>query len=441
MLFFFLYFFIISERVESETDNLLARGLSHHNVLEKNFDSITMKHVALMESEAETMVVIADENFEILEASNDVNDEISLIIQNSKTIDFIDFPQHGVMIESRWRSEPFLATINPIQIGESIKGYVYMFLETQPIRGMIRSLTTQFIIVGMLAIAISIIITLFLSKFITVPLIQMKKATEKLSNGKSDVMLDTYREDELGDLSRSIQKLSDDLEKLKKERTEFLSSISHELRTPLTYLKGYADVLKRSNLTLKERDEFIIIIQEEAENVTSLVEDLFDLAKMDQNEFIIRKERVNCCEFLQEIVSLFKPAFVEKSISLELFCDKNIYMYIDRIRFGQVIHNFLDNALKYSSSNTAVKIRVLEEYQRIKIQISDEGEGISEKDLSRIWDRLYRVDQSRSRITGGSGLGLTIAKEIIERHGGEVGVESEIEKGTTFTIYLKIEEV
>ncbi|WP_240903777.1 sensor histidine kinase [Chengkuizengella sediminis] len=411
--------------------------MSHRNVLEKKFDLITIKHVALMESEAETMVVITDDKFEIVEASNEVNDEMKHFIQKSKTI---DFSQHGVMVESRWRSEPFLATINPILIGESKKGYVYMFLETQPIRDMIQSLTIQFLIVGILAIVISIIITLFLSRFITVPLIQMKKATEKLSHGKSDVMLDTYREDELGDLSRSIQKLSNDLKRLKKERSEFLSNISHELRTPLTYLKGYADVLKRPNLTLKEREEFITIIQEEAENVTSLVEDLFDLAKMDQNEFLIRKERVNCCNYLQEIVARFKPAYEENDVSLELFCDESIYVNIDRIRFGQVIHNFLDNALKYSSSNTRVQISVLKENQRIKIQISDEGEGIPKKDLSRIWDRLYRVDKSRSRVTGGSGLGLTIAKEIIERHDGEVGVESEIRKGTIFTIYLEIEE-
>ncbi|WP_328699989.1 sensor histidine kinase [Chengkuizengella marina] len=422
--------------MQSETDNLLARGMSHRDVLEKNFDTETIKHVALMESEAETMVVITNEKFEVLKASNEVNDDMKQLILMGN---FVDYSHHGMTIESEWKREPFLATVSPIRTDNNIKGYVFMFLKTQPIRDMIHNLSMEFFIVGVLAFVISIIATIFLSKFITGPLIQMKKATEKLSKGESDVMLDTYREDELGELSRSIQKLSDDLDQLKKERTEFLSSISHELRTPLTYLKGYADVLNRPNLSVKEREEFITIIQEEASNVNTLVKDLFDLARMDQNEFIIRKEQVECCEFLQEIVLRLKPAFEEKGVSLHCFCKKSIFITIDRIRFGQVIHNFLDNALKYSRSDTHVQIKVLKENQQIRIQISDQGDGIPKSDLPRIWDRLYRVDKSRSRATGGSGLGLTIAKEIIEKHGGEVHVKSVLGKGTTFSIYMPIE--
>ncbi len=434
MLFFFLYFSLVNERVQSEIDNLLSRGMSHRDVLEKNFDPLTIEHVALMESEAETVVAITNSQFHVLNSSNPLNEEQDKLIEKGKTM---DFSHHGVVVESKWKTAPYLATISPIRIDEDVKGYVYMLLDTGEIRQMVQNLTSQFIIVGAIATIISIITLLLLSRFITMPLIQMKKVTEKLSEGKSEVVLDIYREDELGDLARSIQRLSDDLERLKKERSEFLSSISHELRTPLTYLKGYADILNRPNLSKKEREEFITIIQEEASNLTKLVKNFFDLAKMDQNQFFIQKERVQLKEFLQQLIMKFMPAFEEKNISLHTSCDDDIIIEIDPIRIGQVMNNLIDNALKYSDSNTNVSISAVKEGRWVVIKVCDQGFGIPKDEISKIWDRLYRLDKSRSRATGGSGLGLTIAKEIIDRHEGHIEVESEIGKGTTFSIFLQ----
>jgi signal transduction histidine kinase len=434
MLFFFLYFTVINERVQSETENLLSRGTSHRDILEKNFDSLTIKHVALMESEAQTMVVITDHQLKVINSSNIVTDELQKLMQKGANI---DLTHHGEIIESNWNNEPYLATVSPITIDGRTKGYVYMFLNTEPMRNMIKSLTMQFITVGIIGIGISIITIFFLSRFITEPIMQMKKLTEQLGKGKSDVSLDIHREDELGDLARSIKKLANDLEHLKKERSEFLSSISHELRTPLTYLKGYADILKRPNLSTSERDEYITIIQEEASNVTSLIKDVFDIAKMDKNQFLIQKDWVQLCTYLQDIIVKFKPAYEEKQISLNLSCYENISVLLDPLRFGQVINNFIDNALKYSPPNTYVSVSVTKMDKHVLIKIVDQGYGIPKKELPFIWDRFYRVDKSRSRATGGSGLGLTIAKEIIERHEGKIEVMSKPGKGTTFTIYLR----
>ncbi len=436
ILFFFLYISIVNERVDSETENLLSRGSSHRDVLENYFTSSTIHHVALMESEARTIVVITDEHFSVIDASNQVSEDIRQIIARSQSA---NFSHHGIVLESRWKTEPYLATVSPLYVDGSVKGYVYMFLQTEAINTMIRSLTSQFIIVGVLAIFLLGITTFFLSRLITEPLKQMKVVTEKLSKGSSDVTLDIYREDELGDLAMSIQTLSDDLERLKKERHEFLASISHELRTPLTYIKGYADILKRPNLSSTDREQYLTIVQEEVSNVTRLVKDLFDLAKMDQNQFEIHKVRVHLRPFLEKIIVRVKTLYEGEGVSLVLTCSERHYVCIDPQRFEQVIINFLDNALKYSPPNSNVQVSVGNEDGKIAIVISDEGEGIAEKDIPFIWDRLYRVDKSRSRATGGSGLGLTIAKEIIERHEGEIEVASTIGTGTTFTILLEEE--
>ncbi|MDZ5473926.1 HAMP domain-containing sensor histidine kinase [Bacillus sp. 31A1R] len=433
-LFISLYYGIVHERIEHELNNLLARGTSHREVLEKNFDQMTISHVALMEAEAETSVVITDEKYEVIQSSNEVTPEkIKLILESSDH----KYNSAGEYLETRWRTEEYLATASPIIINQNEVGYVYMFLDTSIIRNMIQGLTKQFVYIGFLTVLVSLISVVFLSRFITKPLLEMKQATEKMAKGNLHQQLDTNRNDELGDLARSIEMLSSNLYTLKKDRNEFLSSISHELRTPLTYLKGYADVSKRKNLTDSERDEYLTIIEEEANHLTELVKDLFDLAKMDENSFLINKKRVNLNLFLNRMVSKVKSLFDEKKVGLQLMINREFHLNLDENRFEQVFINLLDNALKYSESNTNVYINVNKINKQIHISITDEGEGISERELPYIWDRLYRVDKSRSRATGGSGLGLPIVKEIIERHGGQITINSKLGKGTTFNIFLE----
>lgn len=434
MLFFFLYQGIVSERIQSETANLLARGTTHRNVLEKSFKESTIMHVALMETEAATDVVIADANLNVMQSSNKITSGMNELINKSKTL---HSTHHGELLEDRWKTEKYLATVSPIVVNGKLEGFVFMFLDTLSIRNMIHQLTNQFLLVGVFSVFITLITIFLLSKFIVSPLMEMKKVTEQISQGMHENELNTTRDDELGDLARSIQYLSDNLERLKKDRNEFLSSISHDLRTPLTYLKGYADIATRPNLTNDQRNEYLNIIREEAENVTVLINNLFELAKMDENQFTIHKQPVNMHDFLEKIKQKFQPAFNDENRKMIIKCAKHVRLLIDAERFGQVIINLLDNALKHSPANTSVTVEVNQNNAVTTITVSDEGEGIPEKDLPYIWDRLYRVEKSRSRSTGGSGLGLSIVKKIIDSHGGEISVSSTVNKGTTFTIQLK----
>lgn len=435
ILFFVLYYGLISERVQYETNNILSRGNSHRDVLEKKFDSITREHVALMESETETMTIITDTNHAILSNSNDVTSGMEKIIEDSKRL---EISYDGMIIERRWKSRPYISTVSPIVINGENEGYVFMFYKATKIRDLIEKVTSQFLLVGAMSLVLTVVTTYFLSRFITTPLVKMKHATERLSKGRYEMALDIYREDELGELARSIQTLSDDLERMKRERNDFLSSISHELRTPLTYLKGYADVAKRQGLGRDERNEYLSIIQDEAGKMTTLVKDLFDLAKMDQHSFPIQKEALFICDFINVIIQNMKHAYAEKGVNLHFQCKCDDWeLEIDPQRFRQVMINLLDNALKHTAPEKSVTVAVERENGDLRIMVNDEGAGIPKQDLPYIWDRLYRVEKSRSRATGGSGLGLTIAKEIVEMHHGTIDVVSEVGKGTTFTILIR----
>src|SRR5699024_195899 len=251
-----------------------------------------------------------------------------------------------------------------------------------------------------------------------------------------NVQLYTQRKDELGDLATSINRLSQDLERLKNERNEFLGSISHELRTPLTYMKGYTDIISRKNISITERDKYIKIIQEETEHLTDLIKNLFELARIDHNESDIRKERVVYGDLIAIVLARIHPALKQKNIKLTFNCPENLIVMVDPARMQQVLLNILDNAIKYTPEERHITMAVIQKKNEILTTISDTGDGIPEKDVPFIFERLYRAEKSRSRASGGSGLGLTIAKEIVELHGGEIRVESTSGKGTTFIISL-----
>jgi len=312
-----------------------------------------------------------------------------------------------------------------------------MFKNTNDIHEMIARLQHHFYVAGAVSILFSIVTIFALSKFITAPLIKMKKATEKLSQGDLSVKLGAHSRDELGQLGMSIQSLANELQRLRKERNEFLSSISHELQTPLMYLKGYADVARRPSNTPQERDKYLAIVEEEAGRISQLVKDLFQLAQLDQHTFFIQKQKVELATYLHTICAHFHLALKEKEMELDISCSQGLYISLDPERFQQVIINLLDNAMKYSKEGTKIDLMVKKSAESLTITLKDQGIGIPEKDLPYVFDKLYRVEKSRSRKSGGYGLGLSIVKEIVEAHGGEITITSETGKGTTVEIALR----
>jgi signal transduction histidine kinase len=311
-----------------------------------------------------------------------------------------------------------------------------MLKSTKQIQGVITNLNHHFGIAVIIILFFLVITNFILIRLLTRPLVSMKEATKKINDGDFSVTLPVNSKDELGELATSIKSLAINLNYLQQERKEFLASISHELRTPLTYIRGYAEIGQKPSLNESQRVEYLKIIHEESIRVSTLLEELFELAKMDKNSFSIEKEKISMADFLKPIIEKAKPVFSSAGIELQFICYQDYVVNMDPLRFQQVILNLLDNALKYSDGGTTT-IKITKEKKWCKLTITDQGKGIPEEDIPFIFDRLYRVEKSRSRLTGGVGLGLSIVKEIVEAHDAELVVDSQLEKGTSISVLLK----
>lgn len=428
----FLHLSLTNSRVDEELTNLQTTGNSHRKILEQNFEKETLLHIVLMESRDNTDVVIADRAGKILATSSPHLDIKAYLQRLGASV-----PYDGQVLENNWQDEKYIATVSPIQKQQKTIGYVFMFQNTDSIHALMERLNKHFLIVGLVSGLVTIVVIIVLSRKLARPLIEMKEATLKMSKGDFTVALSTNGQDELSDLANAIQLLSNDLNHLREERKEFLSSIAHELRTPITFIKGYTDILYKRDLSERDRQKYLRIIIEETNRLSRLIKDLFDLAKMDENAFVINKECLHMDDFVASIEAKLRPAFHEKQIDLFVQCEAGLTLLADTIRLEQIFLNLLNNALTYCSSGDSIFLQVERNNHFVSIIIKDTGKGIPQKDLPYIFERFYRVDKSRTRANGGLGLGLAIVKELVHAHGGEITVVSEENKGTTFKLLFK----
>lgn len=290
------------------------------------------------------------------------------------------------------------------------------------------------IIIGVISISSIIIISIIISRSIAKPISKVSKMTKYIGEGnyknklnyKSNIM-------EIDDLINSINKLSNELNDQENLRKQLTGDIAHELRTPLTSIKGHLDAIIVG--IWEPTNERLNSINEEVKRITNLVDELRKLAKFDSGKDNLNKEIVNLKNYIKSIAYNYEGKDLEKNIVIKYQLE-NIEALIDKEKFAQVIINILSNAIKYNNGNNEIYIKVFKKNNSINISIKDSGIGIPKSEYKNIFERFYRLDKSRGANEKGAGVGLTIAKSIVNAHGGEIEVYSEINKGSEFIISL-----
>ncbi|MCT1902841.1 HAMP domain-containing histidine kinase [Oceanobacillus sojae] len=293
-----------------------------------------------------------------------------------------------------------------------------------------RTLTYVLLFSSAVILIPTIIASIVLSRFLLTPIQKLKDTMQRNIHNKNWQKIDVEKRsrDEIYEMEITFNEMIDSLKENFEKQEAFVSNASHELKTPIQIIKSYAQLIERQGKKRPELlDESVGAIDSEADRMQNLVEQLLLLAK-HQNEN--KKQEVNVREIVEQVIQTIQNAYPERRIQLDAENGNyEIHGNIDQLK--QIPYILIENALKYSEED--VLVSMYSDAGKSFIQFKDFGEGIGKEEQEKIFDRFYRVDRARNRETGGTGLGLAIAKEIIETHGGNITVESEEGKGSTFT--------
>lgn len=228
-----------------------------------------------------------------------------------------------------------------------------------------------------------------------------------------------------------------ELKHLEQMRKDFVANVSHELKTPITSIRGFSETLLDGAMKdEKMLEQFLHIILKESGRLQSLIQDLLELSKLEREDFLLNVEEIDVQRLLKDLLPIVEQHAEQKQVKLDAVVKGETYIQGDSSRLKQVFMNLMTNAINYSGDQGLVSLEFKELKDRVRISVSDNGVGIPEEEISRIFERFYRVDKARSRNSGGTGLGLAIVKHIVEAHRGAIHVESVINHGTTFHVEI-----
>jgi signal transduction histidine kinase len=327
----------------------------------------------------------------------------------------------------------------PISVDGHGVGAVYLSQSMSDLLAVIYDLRWRLVISTGVAAVVASTAGLLLSRALTHPIRQLTLAADEVARGDLERQVPVRSADEIGRLGQAFNRMVAQLRATERMRTDFVSNVSHELRTPLTAIKGLVETLRDGAVDDREvRDRFLATMEDETDRLIRLVNDLLVLSKADSQALKLKREPLDVRDLVERSVHKLAPQLEEKGIVVEVgVSDGPQLVLADADRIEQVLVNLLDNAIKYSPEGGRITVAIDEGgAEMVSVAVRDEGVGIPAGDLPRVFERFYRVDRARARDGGGSGLGLSIAKAIVEAHGGDITLRSEEGQGTTVRFTL-----
>jgi signal transduction histidine kinase len=357
-------------------------------------------------------------------------------------------PTAGEDPRSASRTKPFSAA--PLQMGAET-GYVYIILGGERYDASLRMIRESYYLrAGMVAFILALLATLLVGLslffFLTRRLRSLSDAVRGFERGDLGRRVEARGRDELGALSRSFNEMAatieTDVEKLRlaeRMRRDLIANISHDLRSPLASIQAYLETMamKDSQLAPQERKRFLEISIRNTGSLQRLVEELFELAKLDARQVSLKREPIQVAELAQDVALKLAPQAERAGVTLSVDPAPDLPLVsCDVGLIERVLTNLIENALQYTPRGGTVRVAITENGGAIQVAVADTGAGIDPQDLPHIFERFYRADKSRDRSTGGAGLGLAIARQVVELHGSVLEVDSRPGEGARFAFSL-----
>jgi len=331
---------------------------------------------------------------------------------------------------------------------KTVKGVVVLNAPVQGINDFLMRLYLAITATGILATLFTFFVVNRLAGSIVRPIRKMQETASAMARGDYESRVDEHSPDEIGELGHSLNRLAQELSdfvgqtaQTEKLRRDFVANVSHELRTPLTVIKGYTEALQDGTVSDPTKvDEVHRMILSETERLERLITDLLDLSRLQSVNYSLELEAIPLAELAENVTAMMTRRAKEQGVELSVKAELGpTEVQGDGDRLTQLLLILLDNALKYTGEGGWIRVEITLRDSSVVMSVSDSGVGIAAEDLPFIWGRFYKADKARTRESGGTGIGLAIAREIIEHHHAQVQVESTPGEGTVFTLHFPIQ--
>jgi signal transduction histidine kinase len=417
--------------------NILADRVT---TLFKNIDKVSVityitKDIKEESIKSDSRILIINKENKVLLDSHDTlrgtfieNEEINRSLQGETAFTYYNFREDG-------RVAYMAIPVTDRYFG--IMGTIFISKDVNSLFDQLLGIINNVIYVSIIGALLTILVILVVSNVLSKPIIKLTEAVRQITTGKYSIKVDIEGKDELSNLGNAFNLMSMKLGEVDEQRAKFVSNVSHELRTPLASLKIISEsLLMQSDVPISLVKEFLKDIDSEVDRLNKIIDSLLYLVSIENKELALDFKLTSINNLIDTILRRLKPLADKKNIYFIFDKQFDYETMLDQDRMLQALINIIGNAIKYTPNGGNIFVNVSLIKNMISIEVKDTGIGIPQKDIKYIFDRFYRVDDSRARASGGTGLGLSIALQIINLHKGEISVTSEENIGTSFIVML-----
>lgn len=316
--------------------------------------------------------------------------------------------------------------------------FVLIRYDISEVKASLESITLIVLLIVLFGVLAAVLTTYWFTGSIVRPFRQVNEIVQQYSKGEYNVRIPISDTQEATQLALSFNAMADQLNDLENTRRSFVANVSHELRSPLTSMRGFLEAMQDGTIEPSERDQYIDIVLSETKRMTTMVNDLLDLARIESGKTALNLEIFDINELIRRTLITFEARISEQKMDVDIrFATEQCFVEADSAQISQVLRNLIDNAIKYSGGSTQIRLSTYTLRREVFVTVQDFGRGIPEEDTPHIFDRFYKVEKAHTPREGGTGLGLSIVKKIIDQHGQRISVKSALGKGTTFTFTLR----
>ncbi len=337
--------------------------------------------------------------------------------------------------------DEMLSVFAPITSNYKVRGYVVIHTSMELLAQSRESLLKISYITFVLLFLLSLIILIFFTEVVYLPMKKITAAAESYANGNMHYELQVESDDEMGFLASTMSYMAGEISRSEDNQKKMVANVSHDFRSPLTSIRGFLEAMLDGTIPSELHEKYIGIVLNETDRLIKLTNSLLTLNNLNTSGMILEKTAFDLNQVIHDTAASFEPSCRSKRININLILTGDrMLVYADKGKIQQVLYNLVDNAIKFSHSDSSIKIETYEKHNKIFVSVKDSGIGIPKESIKQIWNRFYKTDLSRGKDKKGTGLGLSITREIIQSHSENINVVSTEGVGTEFVFSLPVVE-